>query len=338
MKNEVYVNGVRLYAAATPTGADAHYDAPLSNFASSAFNDQDSQFIADQVFPAISVGKQSDKFYVIDRGDFFRVPETLRAPRTAAKRIGFRVSSDSYFAHNYALAGENALEDIDGSDDPIALRQNTSRLVTLGLRRDQEVRVANLVTSISNVGSGAQQTGAAAWNALDSADVIGQCNTAHAFMRRQTGLVPDTMIIDWDSLMLVRRNTRLLELFKYTSGGQLSDEQLLAHVFKVRRLLVGQGVVENRNEPNTGSVTNIWGNNAVFLHVGQATGLQSQTFGARFQWRPPSFPAPFGVITRREDGAGQRKVEVLEAGYFQAEKVIAADLAYVINTVSGSTL
>jgi hypothetical protein len=313
---------------ATPSGRDVHLDVPLSNLAVSAFDTGDESFIAEQILPAVPVGKQSDKYYTISKEAFLRVPDTKRAPRTEARRVEFEVSSDAYFANNYALAAENALEDLANADLAIQLRQNSTRLVVTNLRRDMEVRTAGLITSISNVGSGVQLTGTSKWGDSNS-DPVADVTTGHAFIRHTTGLKANTMIVDEDTIAIVRRHPLLLDMFKYTSGGEVTDDQLRS-VFKVNRMLIGSGIKENALEGGVSSITNIWGNNAVLVHLGPATGLQSQTFGLRFRWQPPIFPANMGVFTRVENGAGTKKIELVEAGYYQDERIVASDLAYVI--------
>lgn len=328
--------GVRIYQGATPVGGDAHFDVPLSNFASAGFDITDDAFIADRVFPVVNVGKQSDRYYQILKHDFNRKVETLRAPRTAANRITFSVSSDAYFADNFALAAENALEDLANADMAVGLRQNSIRLVQRVMRLDQEIRVASLVTTPANVGSSVLLTGADSWFSTQSADIIGQASSAHAFIRSQTGLIPNTAIIDWDSYQMALSNTRLFDAFKDSGGaaGFITDAHL-ARVLKVDNLLVGRAIV---NTSGSGwDAVNVWGNHCVFAQVSPATGLQSMTAGARFRWQPPIFPANFGVMTGVENGAGQRKVEIVEAGMFQDEKIIAQDLIYTIETSSGNT-
>lgn len=315
-------------AGSTPVGGDAHVDVPLSNFASMAFASGSDMFIGDQLFPEIPVGKQSDKYYEILKDGFLMRHDTLRSPKTEAKRVNFTVSSNSYYAENYALASENAMEDIINADDPVRLRENSVMLVQDGLRLDQEVRIANLVTSISNVGSGVALSGADKWSD-GSSDPVASVNTAHSFIRANTGLVANTAVIDWDTLMVVRRHPTILDLFKYTDGGEATDAQLMS-VFKVSRMLVAQGVYNTAAEGATASMSNIWGNYFGLFHVGPGTGLQSKTFGGRFRWRNPIYPADFAVLTAVENAAGQKKVEVVETGYFQDEKVIARDLSYAI--------
>ena len=77
-------------------------------------------------------------------------------------------------------------------------------------------------------------------------------------------------------------------------------------------------------------MTSIWGNSVVLAHIEPATGLQTQTLGVRMTWRNPELPAAFTVERSRETGAGSRKVEIIEVGHFQEERIVAKDLGYGI--------
>src|SRR5437667_1119801 len=102
----------RRYAVAAASGRDAHLDVPLSNLAIAAFASGTEGYIAGQLFPSVPVDKQSNRYYIIDPDSWLRIPDTRRAPKTRPNRIEFKVSSDAYFADNYALAGEIAKEDL----------------------------------------------------------------------------------------------------------------------------------------------------------------------------------------------------------------------------------
>lgn len=314
---------------ATPSGADAHVDVPLSNMAVRAFNDSTEDFIADTLLPAVPVGKQSDKYYTISKGAFLRTQSALRAPKTKARRVEFEVSSDSFFADNYALANENALEDLANADMAISLRENSVDLVTTDLRRSQEDRAATLLTTAGNLGSGTTLTGAAQWTDFTASDPIADVTTGHAYIRSQTGLVANTMMMDYDTAMIVRRHPLLLDMYKHTQAGMVSMDNL-KDVFGVDQILIGKAIKENALEGGTSSITNIWGNNCLLAHIAPATGKQTKSLGLRFQWRPAGFPADFQVERMTINGAGTEKVEVVEAGHFQDEKVIAPELGYLI--------
>tara|TARA_Y100000310_G_scaffold171492_2_gene171689 strand:+ start:3146 stop:4132 length:987 start_codon:yes stop_codon:yes gene_type:complete len=314
---------------ATPSGADAHIDVPMSNMAVRAFNDNVDDFIGAKLVPAVPVGKQSDKYYTISKGDFLRVQTALRAPKTKARRVEFDVSSDSFFADNFALANENALEDMANHDTAIQLRENSVSLITTDLLRDQEDRIATLLTTAGNLGSGTTLTGANQWTDFTGSDPIADVTTGHAYIRAQTGLVANTMMMDYDTAQIVRRHPLLLDMYKHTQAGMVSMDNL-KDVFGVKDIHVGMAVKENALEGGTSSITNIWGNNALLAHIGPATGLQTKSLALRFQWRPAGFPADFQVERMTVNGAGTEKVEVIEAGHFQDEKVIASELGYLI--------
>lgn len=311
------------------TGRDLHIDVPLSNLAVKAFATGVGQFIAPQIMPIMPVDKESNKYYTVDKGNFLRIHDSKRSRKTKANRIEFDVSSDAYFAQEYALAGDIALQDLDNSDSALMLRQSTTDLVVSGLARDYERRVANTVTSISNVGSGVVLSGTDQWSDLTNSSPISDVSTGAAFMRSMTGLSPNVGIVDFDTLQMLRRHTEIIEFHKYTSGGLLSIEQIAA-AFGLPRILVGTGIIENSLEGGTSSMTNIWGNNFVLAHINPAQGPRTATLGLSFRWRPSNFGTPMQVTRQQFRGAGTENIEVIEAAYHQDEKIIAADLGYAI--------
>ena len=308
---------------------DVHIDAPLSNIAVEAFDSGD--FVGPQLFPVVDVRKQSDRYYTITRATWLRTPSsTLRSPKTSPQRIEFDVSSDAYFADNYALAAENALETLANADDPIQLRARSTRFLVDALARDQEVRIANQVTSISNIGSGVVLAGANLWSNYASSDPVADVTTGHAFIRQNTGLVANTALLDFDTYQTVRRHPVLLDMYKYTQGGLVNDAEL-REVFKVQKLLVANCIRNAALENATASMVNIWGNNFLLCYVGAPTGMRTTTFGLAFRWLNPELPAPWGVRVYPDPDPG-KKTEITEVGYYQDERIVAAQLAYLVGT------
>ncbi|MFN9111239.1 MAG: hypothetical protein ACK5XN_14350, partial [Bacteroidota bacterium] len=76
----------------TPTPGDVHVNAPLTNI-SIAFLQNAANFVATRVFPNIPVQKQSDRYYVYERGDFNRDEMQLRAPATASAGGGYTLDN-----------------------------------------------------------------------------------------------------------------------------------------------------------------------------------------------------------------------------------------------------
>lgn len=322
----------RSFAAATPTGVDAHFDTPLANIAIMAFQGSD-MYIGQQLFPIVPVGKQSDKYYIIDQDSWLIVPDTKRSPKKAPNRVEFRVSSDSYFANNFALAGENAVEDLANADVGLMLRENTVNMVTDALLRDYEVRVANKVTSGTNLGSYVSLSGATAWSDFVNSNPLSDVTTGHAFIENTTGIKANTMVIDANTLRVVRKHPVLLDMYKYTTGGLLSMENL-KDAFEIENVLVGKGIKNMAVEGAAGSTVNIWGNNVIMAYVSpSAVSRQTRSFGLTFRWTPPGLPAPMSVRRYNDPDPG-KGIEVVDVGYFQDEKIVASNLSYgILNTL-----
>ena len=315
---------------AAPIGGqrDVYFDVPLSNFSVMAFSA--GTFVGPALFPVVNVDKQSGVYPTITQADWLRRPQsTVRAPKTSPRRVQFSTSSDSFNAINYALAGDNSIEDLANADRSLMLRRNTARFVVGQLAMDMEVRIANKVTSITNIGSGVQLAAGSRWSNFSNSDPISDITTGHAFIRDNTGLRANSLLLDYNTWKIVRRHPVLLDLYKYTDGGFLSDAQL-REVFEVQRILIADAIQESALEGGTSSITNIWGNVALLSYVEAAAAApETATFGLGFRWTPEGAPAPMQARTYMDPDPG-KKAEVVEVGYYQDEKIVARNLAYLV--------
>lgn len=317
-----------------------HLDAALSNYAVAAFDSgaDGSKFVAPAIMPAVSVDKQSNKFFTLNAAEFFTDDgrQALRAPQTAAKRVIYSVSSDSYYCDNYALTHAFGVEEMNNMD-PAVRGQQAVDLIQGKLRRSQEIRVANLLTSISNIGSGVALTGSNKWSDYAGSDPIGDVDSGQAFIRRMTGLAANTLVLDSDTLAILRRHPLFLDMFKYTSGGTVTMEQM-AQAFRVSSILEAAGLKNAVNQGQAASLQNIWGNNAVLLYVppgGSSSFSQPSAGAVRFQWTADGiYGSNFSVLRSLKNEAGSEHAEIIECGHFQAEKVVGKNLIYgITNTL-----
>jgi len=312
-----------------PINDAVHHDRPLSNLSLMAFESSPG-FIGQRLFPIINVGKESDRYYIIEKESWLRAPNALRARKSSAATVKYTVSSESYYCDNYALRTDNALEDLSNADTALQLRRDSALFLTDMLLRDLEVRTANIVTSISNVGSGVTLSGTSQWSDYVNSDPLADVTTGHAFIRQNTGLKANVAAMSEDTFEILRRHPQLLEMYKYTSGGQL-DQQQLASALNVSELLISSAVYNSnlRNVSNTASMSTIFGNNLFLAHVRAGQTLKTQTFGLTFRWRPEGIASPMQAV-RYMDGDPSKKVEWTEVGHYIDNKVVAKDLGYLI--------
>lgn len=311
----------------------SHIDQALTNLALKGFSGAASN-IADQVLPIVDVAKQSDIYYKIDKDSWLRVPSTLRAALAPSPLGEWKVSSDKYFADNYAFGNLIAKETLSNADAAVRVRENGAMFVTEALARDREVRVATLLTTSGNLGttyglvSSHALAGSVSFTNVNSSDPEATIASGHAYIRSQTGLVGNTLVADWDIFQLLRRNAKIRLALQYTDPKPVPTE-LMASLFQVERILVGQGIKNNAQEGATASLTNIWGSSVILAHLEPQRGLQTTTLGLQFRWRPEGFPAPM-AIERFDHFDRTRRAEVINATYFSDEKLVLPELGVLI--------
>src|SRR5687768_900546 len=99
-----------------PTTNDVHTDAILSNVLV-AFLTHGRGFASTQAFPVVGVERQSDKYYVIPKGAWFRDEAQKRRHGAESVGSGFEVSTDTYYAHMWAIH-KDIPDDVRWNADP----------------------------------------------------------------------------------------------------------------------------------------------------------------------------------------------------------------------------
>lgn len=319
-------------------GGAVHIDVPLSNLAIQAFNGAEG-FVANKIMPVITVGKQSDKYYTIDKDIWLRTVNDLRAPGTAPNQIEFKVSSDSFYCENRALRDILTAEDRANQDDALMLAERKAENIIQSILRGFERRVALKCTSISNVGSGVALTGTAKWSNYVASNPLADVSSGRSFIRSVTGITPNTAVLDYDTAEILRRHPAILDVYKYTQGGIATLENLKG-VLEVENLYIAKGIYNSAKEGATASFANVWGNMCLLLYVqpGNLMTKRTATFGANFLWRN----ADEGMATQLDAGAPPiavrryphpdpgAKAEYVEAGFYSDEKIVAKDLSYLV--------
>lgn len=303
---------------ARPTSRDVHQDAALTNVSIAYRNEE---YIADQVFPAVNVTKISDKFYIFDKGAWFRVESrAVRAPGTRAARMDYTLSTGSYVCVEYAFAKGVSDEVRDNSDDPLRPEIEAAEFVTDNLLRAKEKRVGDLVSACANWANSV--TPSTKWDD-DTSDPLGDVDTARTAILQATGMMPNTMVMGWEVWEDLKNHPDLLDRIKYTERGVLTSD-LAAGLFEVNKLLVGRSVYESAEEGETSSMAFIWGKQATLLYVPESPGLMKPASGYVFRFKARE------VSRFRED---QERQDVFEARHSVSENITGSDAGYVMSAV-----
>lgn len=296
-----------------PLTSTLRKDTLLSNVSAKYRN---TKFIADQVFPAVPVKKDSDFIRVFERN--FRLPETIRSNRGEAREDDFSVSTSSYLLVQHALKG--FVSDRDAENYEISdLRSDTVEHLTDKIMLRMESDVASKFTSTS----WSQNVSLAAANqwSLDTtvSNPIIDADSACSAVLQNSGEECNFCILPHDVLLAAKNHQSIIDRIKYTSAD--ITPVMIAGLFDVPQMLVPKAVLDSAAEGATASIAAIWSDNAFFGYKAPRPSVNNASAGYIFKKALP-------LVKRWREEA--RQSEAIEVNMMYDVKILASFAGYLI--------
>lgn len=327
-----------------PTNAAVHVDSALTNI-SVAFLQNASNFVAGRVFPNVPVQKQSDRYFVFDRGYFNRDEAKIRAPGTESAGAGYELdNTPTYFADVWAIHHDVADQVRANADAAVDPERAAAELVTHKMLIRKE---ADWVSKFFTTGKWTNEaTGVAAtpgtgevpqWSDTTSGDPIANIRGAKTTVLESTGFMPNTLVVNQSVFDALIDHPDIVDRIKYgqTAGGPaMANEQTLAALFGLDRVLISRAIKNTAAEGATNSHSFVAGNNALLCYTPSAPSLMTPAAGYTFSWT--GFMGQtngFGFATKRF------RMEHLESTRVEgqmafAHKLVSADLGYFWGSIA----
>jgi hypothetical protein len=327
-----------------PTSRAVHIDQPLTNI-SVAYLQNASNFVASRVFPNIRVQKQSDVYFVYDRGFFNRNEAKIRAPSTEAAIAGFGLTTESYMASVVALKAQVSWQTMANADTPVQLERANTENLLLKMLIQKEVDWATKYfgpgiwgKNYTGVPSNPGVNQVIHWSDQTAGDPIKDIRTAKTDMLESTGFEPNTMVVGQRVMNALVDHPDIVDRIKYSGsvGNQnpaRTTVQALSQLFDIDRILVMRGIQNTaaEGEPNVHSF--IGGNNALLAYVPQTPGLMTPSAGYTFTWSGYQGVAnEFGVSVERRERDIIKATEI-ECEMAYVHKMVASDLGVMFNSI-----
>lgn len=324
-----------------PTPGDVHVNAPLTNI-SIAFLQNASDFVAARVFPNIPVSKQSDRYYVYNRGDFNRDEMTERAPGTESAGSGYSLdNTPTYFATRYSIH-KDIPDEVRANADAVLNpdREATAFVSHKALIKREKLFVNNYFTTgkwatdVAGVASGPTAGQVLQWSAANS-DPIKNVRDAKRTIRENTGYEPNKLVLGravYDTLL---DHPSIIDRIKYgqtAPGAAMTNAQILAQLLGVDEVLVMNSIENTAKEGQAAAHSFIGGKKALLCHSATSPGLMTPTAGYTFSWT--------GFMGAGNEGNRIRQFRLEQLGVDRVEidmcfdmKMVAADLGYFWNNI-----
>lgn len=312
---------------ALSTGRDLHIDQHLTNV---AINFRPQTFIADMIAPIVPVEKQSNAYPVFSRFESFAVEETMRSPGQEARKITRSVSSGQYYAKNYALGYDVPIEDVANMDAALRfeLDAGATRYLVGKLGLDYEKRVLTLAGQAASVSTTFVPNSAWTGAGANGGDCVSQVFQMLEQVQNVTGQRPNRILMGWKAWNYARRNYYLRNMLNgLNNGGGTITRQQFANLFEVDQLLVSEAMWHNANEAavNSGVLSNVIDTSVIAYYAPSAPSRDDPSWMYSFRWQAPGLPTP--MVVERHPYDTKKKVDTIEAGYYQDEKIVGADYA-----------
>src|SRR5210317_1599532 len=320
------------------TPSQVHIDQPLTNL-TLAYVQEQTNFIADKVFPTVGVNRQSDKYYIYDRAGMNRGGERKPlAPRTEVKRIGMSVSSDSYYADVFGLGMDFDEQTLANEDAALEIRAAGAQTLINNMMIDREIDFANTFFAASVWGS--ESTPSNLWTEYTNSTPIADVTTARRTMQLKSGgFKPNTMVVGKEVRDILINHPDILA--RLNGGATVSNTALitnakLAEIFEVENFYVMEAVKNTSVEGVAESNAFIGGKHALLVHSPAGAGLMTPAAGVTFAWNNLQGVNNLGVTVESFSDDALKRQQVAE--HIQVKmsydmKVTGADLGYFFDTV-----
>lgn len=309
-----------------PTQSDLHQDAALSNISVAYVQDADN-FIASKVSPVVPVSKQSDKYYIFTKADWFRDEVEKRADNTESAGSGYNLSTTTYFADVWALHKDIGLQARRNADAAVAnLDRSATLFLTQRMLLRQEIEWVSEYFTTSVWDNDVTPTNL--WSDYTSSDPINDVELGKETILKNTGFEPNTLILGYQVFRQLKHHPDLVDRVKYTSDRVLTEEAI-ARLFGVDKILVAKAVKNTANEGATASFDFTHGKHALLCFVNPTPGLMEPSAMYTFAWNGFN-DMGLPVSINRLDMPLKKSTRIeIEAAW--DNKVVASDLGYFFN-------
>lgn len=272
-----------------PTKIQTHIDTALTNI-SVAYMQEAKNFVADKVFPMVPVQKQSDRYFVYSKDDFYRDDAEERAAATESAGGDYDIdNTPSYYCNQYAYHKDVTEQERVNSDAPLTPDVDATDFVSAKLLLRREILWAQkyFITGVwanERLGVSAAPTSSQVikWNLATSTPIQDVANM-QTDIAETTGYRPNILILGQKAYDALKNHGDILDLIKYTQRGILTPD-LLAALFDVDQVLVASAVKNSAAKGVAANTSFILGKNALLAYRAPKPSLKTPSAGYTFTW------------------------------------------------------
>ena len=322
----------------SPTSGDLHIDYALTDLSVAYF--QENPPISDLMFPRVTVDHRSNKYFLWNKGDFWRDDAALHAPGDDYETTKLSLDSNqTYFCDEYGIEYPLADQILANEDAAVDLAQTATRVVTSRLQTRKDRAFANDFlkttvwgTDITGVASAPTSGQTLQWNDATS-DPASDLQTALDTIMQATGDIPNLtyrLLIGATVRAALVNHPDAIDRIKYTERADVKAvDGVLGAWLGVDDLVVARRMYTTSAEGATDAFARIVGKVALLVAVPTSPGLNIPSAGYTFQWNEAG-RGPMYVERYRWE---KTKSDIVRGITYFDQKAVATSLGYFFTSV-----
>lgn len=293
-------------------------------------------YVAPQVFPVLSVGKRSDKYFIYQRSmmvqgtalDANGNPLSFRRPGTLAAELNFDVSNTTYYAQEMAMAQLVTDAEVAYADNPLQPDTDATIFLTNRIALDNEIQVANLACKSTNyptankkllvagAGSALGDSGWGASGTQTNSSPFTNLKTAQLAIISSLFQEPNTLLLNKTSAFDLSVHSEYRDRYKYVNQAGVTARNLILPVVQALDVIEGGAQKATSAEGATLTTGAVWVDEnatdiALVFYKGMETGPRTVHFGRTFEAPDDTTGARgFSVRRWRDEPRKGSKIEV----------------------------
>lgn len=292
-------------------------------------------YVSDLLVPTRPVASDSYKYMKWNLRDFIAGQkfDSRRAPGARPNRV--KGPKGTYTeGHIHERSFEDVLTDEirHNAPNPAAQESAKARALRNLLKLDIEMAVRDIMT---NTGTITSAVPGVKWDAASNVVIEKNIDAAKEAFIKQCGFAPNAMIVPPAVAQVMKRDSSIRELVKYTSPNLLVNGDLPPTVFNMRVVIPG-AITDTANPGQAASIARVWSADKVVLayyNPEAATNPEVMTAVMRFANTMSVGGVEADILVEMQRDPYENAHQTIFTGYTFDDIQIVADALYILDDV-----
>ncbi len=231
---------------------------------------QNSEMVASVLFPTVDVPLRGGNIITFGK-EAFMLYGSQRAPGENTRRVQFGYSGNPYALVDYSLEGLLPIENLQESQKSIPIDKSALALngvlSIMALRLEKQSADIARTAATYAANNKLVLSGTAQWSDFSGvSNPVKVIEAAKEAVRAAIGKRPNTIVMGALVMAALKQHPIVVDRVKYT-GRDIATPELLAMLFGVERVVVGEAIYSN--DAGT-AFTDVWGKDVVIAYTNTA--------------------------------------------------------------------